>query len=139
MKRMIMSWTYKNEPVTDEIIGDAYGFVYIITNETNGRRYVGRKYFTKAGYKTVKGKRKKIRVSSGWEDYYGSNKTLLEDVKNLGAENFTRTILMLCKSRSECAYYETHFIFQFEALLSDRWYNEWVTCRISKKHVMSKK
>ena len=133
-----MSWTYKNEPVTDEIIGDAYGFVYIITNETNGRRYVGRKYFTKAGYKTVKGKRKKIRVSSGWEDYYGSNKTLLEDVKTLGAENFTRTILMLCKSRSECAYYETHFIFQFEALLSDRWYNEWVTCKISKKNVMPK-
>ena len=132
-----MSWTYKNEPVTDEIIGDAYGFVYIITNETNGRRYVGRKYFTKAGYKTVKGKRKKIRVSSGWEDYYGSNKTLLEDVKNLGAENFSRQMIKLCRNRSECSYWETHFIFQYEALLSDRWYNEWVTCKISAKHLAS--
>lgn len=131
-----MSWTYKNEPVTDEIIGDAYGFVYVITNNTNGRRYVGRKYFTKAGYKTVKGKRKKIRVSSGWEDYYGSNKVLLEDVAKLGAENFTRSILKLCRNRSECSYWETHYMFQFEALLSDRWYNEWVTCKISKKNVM---
>ena len=98
-----MSWTYNNEPVTDEVIGDAYGFVYVITNELSGRRYVGRKYFTKAGYKTVKGKRKKLRVSSGWEDYYGSNKTLLEDVKNLGAENFTRRMVKLCRNRSECS------------------------------------
>jgi len=134
-----MSWTYKDEPVTDEVIGDAYGFVYVITNNTNGRRYIGRKYFTKAGYKTVKGKRKKIRLSSGWEDYYGSNKTLLEDVKNLGAENFSRAIIKLCKNRSECSYWETHFIFQFEALLSDRWYNEWVTCKISAKHLASLK
>lgn len=134
-----MSWTYNNEPVTDEVIGDAYGFVYVITNELSGRRYVGRKYFTKAGYKTVKGKRKKLRVSSGWEDYYGSNKTLLEDVKNLGAENFSRAIIKLCKNRSECSYWETHFIFQFEALLSERWYNEWVTCKISAKHLASLK
>lgn len=134
-----MSWTYKDEPVTDEVIGDAYGFVYVITNNTNGRRYIGRKYFTKAGYKTVKGKRKKLRVSSGWEDYYGSNKILLEDVKNLGAENFSRAIIKLCKNRSECSYWETHFIFQFEALLSDRWYNEWVTCKISAKHLASLK
>ena len=134
-----MSWTYNNEPVTEEIIGDAYGFVYVITNELSGRRYVGRKYFTKAGYKTVKGKRKKLRVSSGWEDYYGSNKTLLEDVKNLGAENFSRAIIKMCKNKSECSYWETHYIFQFEALLSDRWYNEWVTCKISAKHLASLK
>lgn len=134
-----MSWTYKDEPVTDEVIGDAYGFVYVITNNTNGRRYIGRKYFTKAGYKTVKGKRKKIRLSSGWEDYYGSNKTLLEDVKNLGAENFSRAIIKMCKNKSECSYWETHYIFQFEALLSDRWYNEWVTCKISAKHLASLK
>lgn len=133
-----MSWTYNNEPVTDEIIGDAYGFVYVITNETNGRRYVGRKYFTKAGYKTIKGKRKKIRVSSGWESYYGSNKVLLAEVEKLGESNFSRRIVKLCRNRSECSYWETHYIFQWEALLSDRWYNEWVTCKISKKNVMPK-
>ena len=60
-----MSWTYKGAEVPDDL-SEYYGFVYVITNETNGRKYIGRKYFTKAGYKTVKGKRKKIRVSSGW-------------------------------------------------------------------------
>jgi len=134
-----MSWTYNDTEVTPEVIGDAYGFVYVITNEKTGRRYVGRKYFTKAGYKTVKGKRKKIRLSSGWEDYYGSNKALLEDVATLGEENFTRRIIKLCRNRSECSYWETHFIFQFEALLSDRWYNEWVTCKISARHLASLK
>jgi len=134
-----MSWTYNDNEVTPEVIGDAYGFVYVITNEKTGRRYVGRKYFTKAGYKTVKGKRKKIRLSSGWEDYYGSNKALIEDVATLGEENFTRRIIKLCRNRSECSYWETHFIFQFEALLSDRWYNEWVTCKISARHLASLK
>jgi hypothetical protein len=134
-----MNWTYNGAPITEEIIGDSYGFVYVIRNKTDGRRYVGRKYFTKAGYKTVKGKRKKIRISSGWENYYGSNKVLLEDVKQLGEDNFERMIIRLCRNRSECSYYETHYIFQFGALLSDRWYNEWCTCKISKKHLMPKK
>jgi hypothetical protein len=130
-----MSWTYNGEPVTDEVIGNSYGFVYIITNLQTNRRYIGRKYFTKAGYKTVKGKRKKIRLSSGWESYYGSNKVLLTEVAILGEEWFSREIIRLCRNRSECAYYETALIFHHEALLSDAWYNEWVTCKISKKNV----
>jgi len=130
-----MTWTYNNESVSDEVIGDAYGFVYIIENLTNGRRYIGRKYLTKAAYKTVKGKRKKIRKASDWETYWGSNKFLIEDVKTLGEVNFTRTIMMFCRNRSECSYWETHYIFSLGALLSDAFYNEWVTCKISKKNI----
>jgi hypothetical protein len=130
-----MTWTYNNESVSDEVIGDAYGFVYIIENLTNGRRYIGRKYLTKAAYKTVKGKRKKIRKASDWETYWGSNKMLIEDVKTLGEDNFTRTIVMFGRNRSECSYWETHYIFSLGALLSDAFYNEWVTCKISKKNI----
>jgi hypothetical protein len=136
--RTQMSWTYKGAEVPDSVT-EYYGFVYVITNETNGRKYIGRKYFTKAGYKTVKGKRKKIRVSSGWEQYYGSNKALLEDVKTLGEHNFTREIIRLCRNRSECSYWETHYIFTLGALLSTDWYNEWVTCKISKKNILPDK
>ena len=75
-----MTWYYKNEEFTEEMIGDSYGYVYVITNLLNNRKYIGKKFFSKAGYKTVKGKRKKIRKPSDWLDYYGSNKTLLEDV-----------------------------------------------------------
>jgi len=130
-----MTWTYNNESVSDEVIGDAYGFVYIIENLIDGRRYIGRKYLTKAAYKTVKGKRKKIRKASDWETYWGSNKFLIEDVKNHGEDNFTRTIVRFCRNRSECSYWETHYIFALGALLSDAFYNEWVTCKISKKNI----
>jgi len=133
-----MTWTYNNAPVTQELLDDHWGFVYVIRNKVSGKRYVGKKFFTKAGYRTVKGKRKKIRLASDWESYYGSNKVLLEDVEKLGVDQFERYIIRLCKNKSECTYWETHFIFQFEALLSDRWYNEWVACKVSKRNVMPK-
>lgn len=131
-----MSWTYNGGALPDNI-EDYYGFVYIITNTVTGRKYIGRKYFTKAGYKTVKGKRKKIRVSSDWMTYYGSNRVLQEDVARLGPDSFSRNIIQLCNSKSECSYWETFYIFSNEALLSDAWYNDWVTCKISKSHLKS--
>lgn len=133
-----MTWQYKGQEFTEDMIGDAYGFVYIIVNQTNNRKYIGKKFFSKAGYKTVKGKRKKIRKSSDWLTYYGSNKELQDDVKLLGAENFYREILYLCNSRSECSYKETAEIFNQKALLSEAYYNSWVTCKIHKAHVFGK-
>jgi hypothetical protein len=133
------AWTIDNgKPVTDEMLDGHWGFIYVIMNKVTGRRYVGKKFFTKAGYRTVKGKRKKIRLASDWQDYYGSNKVLLEDVATLGVENFERYIIRLCKSKSECTYWETHYIFQFEALLSDRWYNEWCSCKVMKRNLVQK-
>jgi len=132
-------WTYNNEPVTEETIGDHYGFVYIITNKLNGRKYIGRKYFTKAGYKTVKGKRKKIRKQSDWMDYWGSNKKLLDDILLQGKDNFDRQILTLCKTRTECNYWELHHQVSHQVLLSEAWYNEWISVKISKKNILGKK
>lgn len=133
-----MTWFYKSQEFTEEMIGDSYGFVYLITNKTNNRKYIGKKLFSKAAYKTVKGKRKKIRKSSDWLSYYGSNKELQEQVKILGENNFHREILHLCNSRSECSYRETNEIFARSALLSENYYNTWVTCKIHKAHVLGK-
>ena len=77
-----MTWKLNNEPVTPEMIDGYYGFVYQITDNVNRKKYIGRKYFTKAGYKTVKGKRKKIRKDSDWMDYYGSNTKLKDQVRS---------------------------------------------------------
>lgn len=128
-------WFYQSKEFTEEDIGDYYGFVYCITNNTNGRKYIGRKYLTKAAYKTVRGKRKKIRKPSDWSSYYGSNVELQEDVKRLGAENFTRTILHLCKTRSECNYYEIYEIITNKVLLKSEYYNSWASCKIHKSHL----
>lgn len=128
-----MTWYYNGVPFEDD--GTNFGFVYLIENLITGRKYIGRKYFTAAGYRTVKGKRKKIRKTSDWENYNGSNETLKAEVAELGEHNFHKTILRLCKSKSECSYWETYEIMVRHALLSETYYNSWVTCKITSKHL----
>ena len=63
---------------------DAYGFVYLITNNVTGRKYIGKKLFWFKKIKTVKGKRKRIKVESDWRDYWSSSDDVKKDVKELG-------------------------------------------------------
>ena len=132
-----MTWYFHNTPIefTENDVKDHFGFVYLITHNQSGRKYIGKKFFTKSKTKQVKGKKKKTRVKSDWEDYYGSNKELLDEIKVNGKDNYTREVLHLCRSRSTCSYYETYEIFCRHALLSDSYYNAWVSCRIRKDHL----
>lgn len=132
-----MKWIYHNKEFTGEEIGEYFGMVYLITNVRTGRKYVGKKFFTKAARRQVKGKSKKVRIASDWEKYFGSNKVIQEEVKSLGEDVFKREILHLCKSRSECSYWETWEIFNRDALRTDDYYNDWVSCRIRKAHLLS--
>ena len=131
-------WLYNDIEFTENNIEGYFGFVYLIENKINGRKYVGKKLFTRAGTKQIKGKKKKVRLSSGWENYWSSSEELKADVKKLGEENFARKILYLCKSRSECSYRETKEIFINDALLTTEYYNSWVSCKIHKAHVLNK-
>ena len=135
-----MAWFYHN--TTEQFKSDDaegyFGFVYLITHNLTGRKYIGKKFFTKAGTRQGRGKKKKIRKTSDWESYWGSNIELKEDVKKNGEEQYTREILHLCKSRSECSYMETFEIFSRHALLNESYYNAWVTCKIHKSHVIGK-
>ena len=128
-----MKWLLCGSEYIDD--GLSFGIVYMIENTVTGRKYIGRKYFTQAGYKQVNGKRKKIRKPSDWETYYGSNETLKEDVSILGEDKFVRTILHLCKTKSECAYLETYEIFNRHALLLENYYNDWCQCKIRRAHL----
>ncbi len=133
-------WFYHNtaEQFKPEDADGYFGFVYLITHNPTGRKYIGKKFFTKAGTRQVKGKKKKVRKTSDWETYWGSNTELQEDVKANGEDQYTREILHLCKSRSACSYWETFEIFNRQALLSESYYNSWVTCKIHKAHVFGK-
>jgi hypothetical protein len=133
-----MTWYFQNtaDEFTEDMIGDAFGMVYLITHIKTGKRYIGKKFFTKSKTKQVKGKKKRTRVKSDWETYYGSNKVLQEEVKQNGPDQYTREILHLCKTRSECSYWENWEIFHRHALLSENYYNEWTSCRIRKDHLM---
>jgi hypothetical protein len=126
-------WFYNNVEFTD--IGEYVGFVYLITNLTNDRKYIGKKNFYFSKTRTIKGKRKRTKVESDWKTYYGSNKELQEDVEALGAHNFKREILRLCKSKGEFGYFEAKYQFQNNVLETDEYYNSWISCKIHKKHL----
>ena len=132
---MGLNWQYDNKDFTDDLIGDNYGFVYLITNQTNGKKYIGKKLFYFAKTKQVQGKKKKIKVSSDWPKYYGSSDTLVKDVKELGEENFTREILHLCKSKGECSYLEAKEQFIRGVMETDDYYNTWIMVRVRKSHI----
>jgi hypothetical protein len=128
-----MTWYYNGVPYEED--GTHFGFVYLIENLITGRKYIGRKYFSKAGTKQVNGKKRKIRKTSDWESYFGSNETLKAEVAEIGEHNFRRTILHLCKSKSECSYFETYEIFSRHALLDSVYYNDWVSAKVRRAHL----
>ena len=75
-----MTWTYLNRELTAEEIEHHTGFVYLITNITTDRRYVGKKLFHFRHKKVVKGKNRWLTKLSDWDNYYGSNDKLKQDV-----------------------------------------------------------
>lgn len=134
-----MSWFFKGKPVTEELIGDYHSFVYVITNEINGRKYIGKKQLNFTRRKAVKGRmrKKKVTLPSDWESYYGSNKELNEDVKKHGEENFHREIIRFCTSKSEASYYEAKLQFDSNALLTDQYYNSWIAVKVHKNKTLT--
>jgi hypothetical protein len=132
---MGLNWTYNNLDFTEDLIGDNIGFVYEITNITNKRKYIGKKFFYFAKTKQVKGKKKKFKVPSDWQTYYGSNTELKNDVIMLGEENFSRQILHLCKSKGECGYLEAKEQFNRCVMESEDYYNTWIMVRVRKSHI----
>lgn len=130
-------WTY-NEQVYDETPEQYQGFVYMITDLTNNKKYIGKKFFWKPKTLPVTKTRKrrvKTRVESDWRSYYGSSTEVKLLVEKHGAESFKREILKLCKTKGECSYYEAKMQFQYDVLLSDEFYNEFIGCKIHSKHL----
>jgi hypothetical protein len=132
---MGLNWTYNGKDFTEDLVGNNYGFVYQITNLTNGRKYIGKKFFYSAKTKQVKGKKKRYKASSNWQTYYGSSDNLTKDVLQLGHENFNREILHLCLTKGECGYIEAKEQFRNNVLETDNYYNSWIMVRVRKDHI----
>lgn len=130
-----------------ELPDDCVGFVYIITNITNNRKYIGKKLakFAKTKYRIVKlkngkKKRKKIRekINSDWQTYYGSSNELTADIEALGKSCFKREILFYCYSKAECSYVEAREQFRHKVLESDEYYNGQIRVRVHQsQHVIN--
>ena len=133
-----MSWTYEGQPFTSDMIGDNVGFVYQITNLDNGKKYIGKKWFwSTRKLPPLKGKTRKrtVKKESDWQKYYGSSDEVKMLVEQHGEDNFEREILRLCKTKGECTYYEAKLQFDFDVLLRDDYYNEFIGCKIHSKHL----
>ena len=132
---MEINWIYKDKEFTEQDIGDNYGFVYVITHLTTGKKYIGKKFFYSVRTKIIKGKRKKVKSFSDWLTYYGSNAELQNDVQKHGTQSFKREIIHLCKSKGECGYLEAKEQFDRCVLESEDYYNAWIMVKVRKTHI----
>jgi hypothetical protein len=131
-------WLYEGQPFDSDMIGEYFGFVYLITNLDNDKKYIGKKWFwSSRKLPPLKGKTRKRKVvkESDWKKYYGSSDEVKLLVEQLGESNFKREILRLCKTKGECTYYEAKMQFDFDVLLRDDYYNEFIGCKIHSKHL----
>jgi hypothetical protein len=131
-------WYYGETEFTSDMIEDYVGFVYVITDLSNNKKYVGKKLFqSKRRLPPLKGKTRKRTVikESDWQDYFGSSEEVKALVEEHGAKAFHREIIHLCHSKGEMSYLEAKEQFDREVLLSDEYYNGIINCKIHRTHV----
>tara|TARA_B110000908_G_C10074673_1_gene366713 strand:- start:171 stop:575 length:405 start_codon:yes stop_codon:yes gene_type:complete len=132
-----MTWTYEGKDY-DETPEEYQGFVYLITELETGKKYIGKKFFWKPKKLPITKTRKRVvktRAESDWRKYYGSSEKVKKLLLENGTDAFKREILHLCRTKGECSYYEAKLQFQYDVLLSDEYYNEFIGCKIHSKHL----
>ena len=130
-------WIYEGTPFTSDDIGDYYGFVYRITNTTNEKSYIGRKYFVQK--RKPKGGKRRVTSESDWKRYFGSSDELKQDIKRIGRSSFRREILSLHTTLGKVNYEETKQLFIHNVLMealddgTPKYYNSNILGRYMRK------
>ena len=131
------SWYYKGTTFTSDDIGDFFGYVYLITNKSTGKKYIGRKYFVQK--RKPKGGKRRVTSESDWKKYYGSSPELKADISRYGKDNFSREILSLHETLGKVNYEETKQLFLNNVLMESlddgtpMYYNSNILGRYMKK------
>ena len=125
------NWLYENKVIDkiEDFPEGCFGFVYIITNLQTNQFYIGKKFLShkktkKLGKKAIAAQtgpgRKKLKeityAESDWKTYWGSCKPLLEDVKTLGEQNFSKEILEFAFNSKHLSYLEAKYQFKLDCL-----------------------
>ena len=123
-------WLYKNK-ILKEAPEKAFGFVYKITNNIDGKMYIGRKYFEKKRRVKKKGqaRRKVIRKSSDWQTYTSSSKPLNETISKLGKSKFKFEIIEFGYTKGQVNYLEENIQHRLQVIFDDRYYNDCIGSR----------
>lgn len=97
---------------------DWFGFIYRVTNLTNGMEYIGKKQFQTHTRKIVKGRKNRKRVSkeSNWKEYMTSSTHVHEAIENEGKDNFKFEIIELCKTKGDLTYREVELQWEEKVL-----------------------
>lgn len=133
-------WLYEGKPFSSaDLDGNHVGFVYEITDNVNGKKYIGKKKFVSTRKKPpLKGMKRKrtIITESDWNDYYGSSEEVKSLVEEHGPERFSRRILRMCKTTAEMSYYEAKEQFDRDVLLNpDEYYNAFIGLKVHRNHM----
>jgi len=152
---MSQNWfTYENGKVVEydsvfKFPQNCVGFVYKITNIQTGKFYIGRKSLysntkkrlTKAekALQTGPGRKptsKRVIAESNWINYWGSNKTILQEIKDSGTTNFKKEIIKFCYNKKQLTYWELHYQCINEVLLREDCYNDNILAKFFRKDLV---
>jgi hypothetical protein len=133
-KTTAVNWSYQNKDIlsTKDAPENSIGFIYLIENLDNGKRYIGRKafYATRKKRLTIKEKalpgnsRKTFKTEvteNTWKTYTGSCKPLNEDIK--AGARYKKQILRYCFSKKQMSFYELKELFCNGVIEDENYYN----------------
>lgn len=84
-----------------------YGFIYITTNNIDGKKYIGQRTYAR----------------KGWKTYLGSGIHIKRAIKKYGEENFSRVIIEECDTKEKLDEREKYWINHYGAVNSNNYYN----------------
>ena len=157
-----ITWTYESQPIENisDMPVNTYGFIYEVEHIPSGRRYLGKKvlYFERnkrlgiRALAALKEERKlkgiggrtplkqKVVTESDWKTYYGSQKEILQLVKEGKTTDFSRKILKYVRDKKQLTYFECKYLFINEVLeRSNKYINDNILGKFYRKDFFNDK
>ena len=106
-----MHWTFRDDKTRVPDPEKYFGFVYIITNKKNHRKYIGCKQYWQMRH------RKRYKPSN-WKVYTSSSKDLCNEIDKIGKRNFKFEIIQEYETKRGLHYYEQYYQMQNHVLTS---------------------
>lgn len=141
----MINWEYEGRVIDNITLfpEGAIGFIYLIENLDNGKKYFGRKTcralnkkkkLTKKEKSLPENSRKTFKYIEheykGWQEYNGSCLPLLDDIKK-GA-SYRKTIVKFCYTKKQMTAWELKYIL-CDCFLDDNCYNQNIMGKIFRK------